>query len=107
MEFQVSDYASTQPSELSNDQYKSLGQTQLCFTLRRHDGLLSIRSVRCHVRGRNAMEWKLLRREPGLLHILLTVHVNEGPQRRLEKVEIRFAGNYAAPLFSTPILFGS
>jgi hypothetical protein len=51
-------------------------------------------------------EWKPLRREPGLLHVLVTVHVNEGQQRRLEKIEIRFVGGQWPPRFSTPILFG-
>jgi hypothetical protein len=47
-------------------------------------------------------DWKPLRREPGLLHVLVTVHVNEGPQRRLEKIEIRFVGNHSdSPVFDS------
>src|ERR1700722_12907572 len=29
--------------------------------------------------------WKPLRREPGLLHVLVTINVNEGQQKRLDK----------------------
>ena len=51
-------------------------------------------------------EWKPLRREPGLLHVLVTVHVNEGPQRRLEKIEIRLAGgNSDSPVFDSITLW--
>jgi Surface antigen variable number repeat len=49
-------------------------------------------------------EWKPLRREPGLLHVLVTVHVNEGPQKRLEKIEIRFAGGNYSPVFDSNTL---
>lgn len=42
-------------------------------------------------------EWKPLRREPGLLHVLVTVHVNEGQQRRLEKIEFRDASGHLGP----------
>jgi outer membrane protein assembly factor BamA len=31
--------------------------------------------------------WKPLRREPGLLHVLVTIDVNEGQQKRLDKIE--------------------
>jgi len=48
-------FPTTQPSELSNEQDKRLGQTQLCFNLRRY-GHLSIRSVQRHVCGRNAID---------------------------------------------------
>ena len=46
--------------------------------------------------------WKPLRREPGLLHVLVTVSVDEGQQKRLEKIEFRYVG---APL--APPVFGS
>jgi hypothetical protein len=50
-------------------------------------------------------EWKPLRREPGLLHVLVTVHVNEGQQKRLEKIEIRFVGGQlASPVFDSDTL---
>jgi len=49
--------------------------------------------------------WKPLRREPGLLHVLVTVHVNEGHQRRVEKMEIRFAGGHSdSPVFDSNAL---
>lgn len=38
--------------------------------------------------------WKPLRREPGLLHVLVTVHVNEGTQKRLKSIEIRDVGEH-------------
>jgi outer membrane protein assembly factor BamA len=38
--------------------------------------------------------WKPLRREPGLLHVLVTVHVNEGTQKRLKSIEIREVGEH-------------
>ena len=39
-------------------------------------------------------EWKPLRREPGLLRVLVTVHVNEGTQKRLKSIEIREVGEH-------------
>jgi outer membrane protein assembly factor BamA len=41
--------------------------------------------------------WKPLRREPGLLHVLVTVHVDEGQQKRLKKIEFRDVGGYLGP----------
>jgi len=41
--------------------------------------------------------WKLLRREPGLLHVCVTVHVDEGHQKRLEKIEFRGVGEHLRP----------
>jgi outer membrane protein assembly factor BamA len=38
--------------------------------------------------------WKPLRREPGLLHVFITVHVNEGTQKRLKNIEIRGIGEH-------------
>jgi outer membrane protein assembly factor BamA len=38
-------------------------------------------------------EWKPLRREPGMLHVLVTVCVNEGQQKRLKAIEFRYVGN--------------
>jgi len=35
-------------------------------------------------------EWKPLRREPGTLHVLVTVSVNEGQQKRLKAIEFRY-----------------
>jgi outer membrane protein assembly factor BamA len=52
-----------------------------------------------------SVQWKPLRREPGLLHVLATIQVNEGQPRRVEKIEIRFAGNQlASPVFDSGIL---
>src|ERR1700675_769673 len=49
--------------------------------------------------------WKPLRREPGLLHVLVTVHVDEGQQSRLEKIEFRDAsGNLGLPVFDSDTL---
>jgi outer membrane protein assembly factor BamA len=41
--------------------------------------------------------WKLLRREPGLLHVCVTVHVDEGPPRKLEKIEFRWVDDHLRP----------
>ena len=41
--------------------------------------------------------WKPLRREPGLVHVLVTVHVDEGQQKRLEKVAFRYVGDHLGP----------
>jgi hypothetical protein len=52
-----------------------------------------------------SVQWKPLRRGPGLLHVLATIHVNEGQQRRLEKMEIRFAGGHSdSPVFDSNTL---
>jgi outer membrane protein assembly factor BamA len=49
--------------------------------------------------------WKPLRREPGLLRVLATIHVDEGQQRRLEKIEFRDAsGNLGPPVFDSDTL---
>jgi hypothetical protein len=36
--------------------------------------------------------WKPLRRESGLLHVLVTVSVDEGQQKRVEAIEFRYVG---------------
>jgi len=41
--------------------------------------------------------WKPLRREPGLLHVLASVHVDEGHPRRLEKIEFRWVEEHLGP----------
>jgi len=41
--------------------------------------------------------WKPLRREPGLLHVQVTFCVNEGHQKRLEKIEFRYVGDHLGP----------
>jgi hypothetical protein len=41
--------------------------------------------------------WKLLRREPGLLHVCVTIHVNEGHQKRLERIEFRWVDDRLRP----------
>lgn len=41
--------------------------------------------------------WKPLRREPGLLHVLVTINVNEGQQKRLDKIEFRYVGDQFGP----------
>src|SRR5258708_19471263 len=38
-------------------------------------------------------EWKPLRREPGMLHVLVTVCVNEGQQKKLKAIEFRYVGD--------------
>jgi outer membrane protein assembly factor BamA len=37
--------------------------------------------------------WKPLRREPRLLHVLVTINVNEGQRKRLDKIEFRYVGD--------------
>jgi TonB family protein len=44
--------------------------------------------------------WKKLRREPGLLHVLVTTNVDEGQQKRLKAITFRHVG---APLVSAPL----
>ena len=39
-------------------------------------------------------KWKPLRREPGLLHVSVNVHVNEGQQKRLKTIEFRYVGDH-------------
>jgi len=51
-----------------------------------------------------SVQWKPLRREPGLLHVLATIQVNEGQPRRVEKIEIRFLGQLASPVFDSDTL---
>ncbi len=52
-----------------------------------------------------SVQWKPLRREPGLLHVLATIQVNERQSRRVEKIEIRFAGNQVpSPVFDSDTL---
>lgn len=41
--------------------------------------------------------WKPLRREPGLLHVLVTINVNEGQRKRLDKIEFRYVGDHLGP----------
>jgi outer membrane protein assembly factor BamA len=38
-------------------------------------------------------QWKPLRREPGLLHVLVTVAVDEGHQKKLKAIEFRYVGD--------------
>jgi len=38
-------------------------------------------------------QWKPLRREPGLLHVLVTVDINEGQQKKLKAIEFRYVGD--------------
>ena len=45
--------------------------------------------------------WKPLRREPGLLHVLVAFHVNEGQPKRLEKIEFRYVDHVWPPGFSS------
>jgi hypothetical protein len=37
--------------------------------------------------------WKPLRREPGLLHVFVTVRVNEGQQKRVKAIDFRYVGD--------------
>ena len=41
--------------------------------------------------------WKPLRREPGLLHVLVTINVNEGQQKRLDKIEFHYVDHLWPP----------
>jgi outer membrane protein assembly factor BamA len=41
--------------------------------------------------------WKPVWREPGLLHVRVTVNVNEGQPKRLEKIEFRWAEEHLGP----------
>ena len=41
--------------------------------------------------------WKPLRRESGLVHVLVTVSVDEGQQKRVGKVEFRYVGAHLVP----------
>jgi outer membrane protein assembly factor BamA len=38
-------------------------------------------------------QWKPLRREPGLLHVLVTVGVDEGQQKKLKAIKFRYVGD--------------
>ena len=40
--------------------------------------------------------WKLLRREPGLLHVLVTITLDEGQQKRLKAIMFRYLGAHLA-----------
>jgi outer membrane protein assembly factor BamA len=47
-------------------------------------------------------EWKPLRREPGMLHVLVTVCVKEGQQKRLKAIEFRYVGDrLGRPVFDS------
>jgi outer membrane protein assembly factor BamA len=45
--------------------------------------------------------WEPLRREPGLLHVLVTFHVNEGQPKRLEKIQFRYVDHVWEPGFAS------
>ena len=45
--------------------------------------------------------WKPLRRESGLLHVLVTIHINEGQQKRLEKIQFRYVDHLWPPGFAS------
>jgi len=45
--------------------------------------------------------WKPLRREPGLLHVQVTFHVNEGQPKRLEKIQFRYVDHVWEPGFAS------
>jgi outer membrane protein assembly factor BamA len=47
-------------------------------------------------------EWKPLRREPGTLHVFVTVSVNEGQQKRLKAIEFLYVGDrLGRPVFDS------
>lgn len=47
-------------------------------------------------------QWKPLRREPGMLHVLVTVFVNEGQQKTLKAIEFRCVGDrLGKPIFDS------
>jgi hypothetical protein len=46
--------------------------------------------------------WKRLRRESGLLHVLVTIRVDEGQQKKVEKIEFRYVGaQFGPPVFDS------
>ena len=46
--------------------------------------------------------WKMLRREPGLLHVLVTIALDEGQQKRLKAITFRYLGAHiASPVFDS------
>jgi outer membrane protein assembly factor BamA len=46
--------------------------------------------------------WKMLRREPGLLHVLVTIVLDEGLQKRLKAITFRYLGAHmASPVFDS------
>ena len=47
--------------------------------------------------------WKQLRREPGLLHVLVTIELNEGQQKRLKAITFRdVRANSTTPVLDSP-----
>lgn len=53
-------------------------------------------------------QWKPIRREPGLLHVSVTIQVDEGKQKRLAKVEFRYVDTHLVPpVFASVQTFGS
>ncbi len=47
-------------------------------------------------------QWKPLRREPGRVHVLVTISVNEGQPKKLKAIEFRYAGDrLGRPVFSS------
>jgi outer membrane protein assembly factor BamA len=49
--------------------------------------------------------WKPLHRERGILHVVVTIHVDEGQPKRLKKIEFRNAGGHlGAPVFDADTL---
>jgi outer membrane protein assembly factor BamA len=46
--------------------------------------------------------WKPVWREPGLLHVQVTVNVNEGQPKRLEKIEFRWIDEHLGPPLFDP-----
>ena len=46
--------------------------------------------------------WKMLQREPGLLHVLVTIALDEGQQKRLKAITFRYLGTHlASPLLDS------
>jgi hypothetical protein len=57
--------------------------------------------------GSFSVGWKPLRREPGLLHILVTVHVNEGKQKDWKRLRFATLGSTRGHRLSFPMTYGS
>jgi hypothetical protein len=51
--------------------------------------------------------WKPLFREPGLLHVQVTVNVSEGRPNKVEKIEFRWVEEQLGHHFSIRMSFGS
>lgn len=42
-------------------------------------------------------QWKAILREPGLLHVRVTINLDEGRQKRLKEITFRYVGTHSVP----------